>query len=222
MLAGAGFQSCEKETTAGFTDITIYPVLEVLGDPVLVVNKGEPYEDAGAYAELDGEDVTGDIVIQSNVNTDEAGIYSVRYAITNADGFTVNGSRTVYVADPTPSVITSGFKTVGSGTNRSGGTGTVAYSGYPVIVLQTEPGIFYITDFFGGYYEVRAGYGPAYAMKGRFKLNADNTLSLIESGVDGWGDSLDGLSSASFDPGSGTIRFTASYAGTYDFNVILN
>ncbi|PPL04655.1 BT_2262 family domain-containing protein [Parapedobacter indicus] len=222
VLAGIGFQSCEKETTAGFTDITIYPVLEVLGDPIVVVNKGESYEDAGTHAELDGEDVTGDVVVRSDVNTDEVGIYSVNYSITNADGFTVTGARTVYVTDPTPSVITPGLKTVSVGTNRSGGGAVTAYSGYPVVILQTEPGIFYITDYFGGYYEVRAGYGPAYAMKGSFKLNADNTLSLIESGVDGWGDSLDDLSSASVDPGTGAIRFTASYAGTYNFNVILN
>jgi hypothetical protein len=219
---GIGFQGCEKETTAGFTDITIYPVLEVLGDPIVFTNKGEPYEDAGVSAELDGEDVVDQVVVQSNVNTDEPGIYSVNYSITNADGFTVTGSRTVCVTDPTPSTITAGIKTVSAGTNRSGGTGVVAYSGYPVLILQMEPGIFYITDFFGGYYEVRAGYGPAYAMKGNFKLNANNTLTLIDSGVDGWGDSLDGISNASVDPATGTIKFTASYAGTYNFNVILN
>src|SRR5690606_24076119 len=105
LLTGVGFQSCEKETTAGYTDITIYPVLEVLGEPVVIVNKGEAYEDPGAYAELDGEDISGDVVVQSNVNTNEAGIYSVKYTVTNADGFAVNGSRTVYVADPTPSPI---------------------------------------------------------------------------------------------------------------------
>lgn len=221
-LAGVGIQSCEKDTTAGFTDITVYPVLEVLGDPVVIVDKGEPYEDAGVSATLDEEDVTDQVNIQSNVNTDEAGIYSVRYSITNADGFTVNGSRTVYVTDPTPSVITTGVRTVASGTHRSGGAGTVAYSGYSVVILQLEPGVFYISDFFGGYYEVRAGYGSAYAMTGSFKLNANNTLSLIESGIQGWGDSLDGLSGGSVDPETGTIRFTASYVQTYDFNVILN
>lgn len=221
-LASAGMQSCEKETTGGFTKVTIYPVLEVLGDPVVIVNKGETYEDAGALAELDGEDVSSDVIVQSNVNTDQAGIYSVRYAITNADGFTVNGSRTVYVSDPTPSAITPGVKTVAAGTNRAGGAAGVPYSGYSVILLQLEPGTFYISDFFGGYYEVRAGYGPSYAMTGRFKLNADNTLSLVQSSVAGWGDSLDDLTGGSVNPETGTISFTASYAGTYDFNVILN
>src|SRR5690606_9668714 len=120
------------------TDITIYPVREVLGEPVVIVNKGEAYEDPGAYAELDGEDISGDVVVQSNVNTNEAGIYSVKYTVTNADGFAVNGSRTVYVADPTPSPIASGVKTVQAGSSRTGGTGAVPYSGYPVVVLQTE------------------------------------------------------------------------------------
>lgn len=215
---------CKKVTTAGFTQITYYPTLEVLGNPVVITPLGLDYVDAGAKAVLQGEDVTSEIVTTSNVDTSVGGVYTVSYQITNKDGYSRTASRTVYVADTTPSVITTGMHTVAAGTNRvviSSGV-TVNYSGYPVLLLQTAPGVFYISDFLGGYYDKRAGYGSNYAMTGYFKVNADNTLSLISSHIIGWGDSLDELNNASVDPVTGKITFSAVYAGSYSFNVILN
>jgi BT_2262-like, C-terminal domain/Bacterial surface protein, Ig-like domain len=215
---------CKKVTTAGFTQITYYPTLEVLGDPVVITPLGIAYVDAGAKAVLQGEDVSSEIVTTSNVDSNVGGVYTVSYKITNKDGYSRSASRTVYVADTTPSVITTGIHTVAAGTNRvviASGV-TVNYSGYPVLLLQTAPGVFYISDFLGGYYDKRAGYGSNYAMTGYFKVNADNTLSLISSHIIGWGDSLDELNNASVDPVTGKITFSAVYAGSYSFNVILN
>ena len=217
MLTLVLLQGCKKVTTEGFTTVTSYPVITVSGDASIFIKAGEAYVEPGVAATLNGEDVTEDLDIKSTVNTQKPGKYSVTYAMTNADGFKAEQSRTVYVYDATPSAIASKFYTVAAGSNRNGST---AYSGYPVAVYQVAPGVFNISDFLGGYYEYRAGYGSAYAAEGSFKLNADNTLSLVSSSVAGWGDELDELKDGAVSA-DGTITFTAAYAGAYDFNVIL-
>ncbi len=224
VLAAAGFSSCDDESTAGYTRITYYPTLEVLGESELIVAKGEAYVDAGAYAELNGEDVTSQVIVESNVNTSVGGVYSVSYKITNEDGFFVTGSRTVYVVDQTPSIITSGSHTIASGTHRINlnSDARTDFSGYTITILQVEPGVFYISDFMGGYYDQRAGYGSNYAMTGYFQLNADNTITPTSSYVAGWGDSMDVMTTSSVDPSTGQISYSLEYAGFLEFNVIIN
>lgn len=212
-LSIIGLMSCENETTAGFTRITYYPTLEVLGDPVVIINKGTAYNDEGAKSVLNGEDITNQIVVQSNVDVNKTGIYNVNYSVTNADGFSVKGSRTVYVIDPTPSALESGEYMVSTGSYRLRAGAIIKYSGYPITILQMEPGKFFITDFLGGYYDQRAGYGSSYAATGFFKLNADNTITLISSSVAGWGDSLSDLVDGKYDPATKVISWEAQYAG---------
>lgn len=211
-------QSCKKETTAGYTDVTVYPVIKLNGEPTVFINSGEDFDDPKASAFLDGVDVSDKLVIKSTVNKDEIGKYSVSYSMVNADGFKVEQIRSVYVVDPTPSSLSSAVYIVQEGTNRNG---TTAYSGYPIVIYQSAPGIFAISDFLGGYYDQRAAYGPAYAAVGTFKLLSDNTLELVSSSVEGWGDELDELKNGVNDPVDGRISFTAAYGGQYDFNVIL-
>ncbi|SEN65434.1 protein of unknown function [bacterium A37T11] len=216
-------QACKKETSDGLTAITYYATLNLLGDEIVSVDKGSTYEDAGVYAEMQGEDITDQVKTTSDVNTAEIGLYHINYSVVNAEGFTVTASRIVCVNDPTSTPIKSGGYTVKAGTNRLtiATAVTTPYSGYPLVIYQVEPGVFYISDFLGGYYDVRAGYGSTYAMVGHFKLNSNNTITMIDSSIAGWGDSLDGVTKGKFDPATGRISFTASYAGSYDFNVII-
>ncbi|MBN2635743.1 MAG: DUF5012 domain-containing protein [Prolixibacteraceae bacterium] len=224
LFAIAGLSGCDEETTAGLTEITYYPTLEVLGEPVIFVDLGDTYVDTGAVAILNGEDITDEIEIISNVNTAEAGVYSVNYKVLNDEGFAVTGSRTVYVADPTPSIISSGVHTTAVGTQRfwlSSGA-IVPFSGYEIVILQTAPGEFYITDFMGGYYDQRVGYGSNFAMEGTFKVNEDNTITALSSFVPGWGDSLDYLSEGTVDPVTGQISYKLGYAGLMEYTIIIN
>ena len=102
-LVALSFASCDKETE-GVTGITIYPVLELEGESTLIVDKGTPFEEPGYTATLDGEDVSDQVVVNSDVDTNTSGIYSVSYTITNSDGFSKNASRTVVVLDPSDDV----------------------------------------------------------------------------------------------------------------------
>lgn len=223
-LGVIGMTSCKDVTTEGFTDITYYPKLTVLGEETVLVNKGDSYQDAGATADLNGEDVSDEIETVSDVNTAEAGVYSVNYKIVNPDGFAVTASRTVYVADPTPSPIRNGVHTTLDGTFRFwlSSSAIVNFSGFDVTILQIEPGVFYITDFMGGYYDQRVGYGSNFAMGGTFRVNEDNTITLLTSYVPGWSDSADYLKDGTVDPVTGQITYKLGYAALMEYTIFID
>ncbi|HEY5510877.1 MAG TPA: immunoglobulin-like domain-containing protein, partial [Prolixibacteraceae bacterium] len=76
ILVIAGLSGCDKDTTAGFTEITYYPTLEVLGSSSVIAPLGQTYVDAGVKAELQGEDVTSEVTTSSTVDSNVGGVYS--------------------------------------------------------------------------------------------------------------------------------------------------
>jgi len=222
-----GLSSCDNETTDGLTSITYYATLEMQGEDTVYVSLGDDYEDAGCTAVMQGEDVSDQIVTVSNVDTNTGGEYSVTYSVTNEDGFSSSVSRVVFVFDTTTSVISNSFYTVQDGTSRTytdsdtGESTTTEFSGYSILIYQTSPGVFYISDFLGGYYDKYKDYGSAYAMTGTFQLNEDNTITLISSSISAWGDSLDYIENGKVDPSTGEISFDLSYAGVITSHIIL-
>ncbi|MDR0506357.1 MAG: DUF5012 domain-containing protein [Dysgonamonadaceae bacterium] len=224
LLCGLVFAGCKDITTEDPSKITYFVDFEILGDKTFLVEKGEAFVDPGVIAKEGDVDVTANVKVENNVNTNELGVYKVTYSAINVDGFPASASRTVVVYNPAVSVDISGAYTVSAGSHRLAITSgaQVAYSGYPVNIVKTAPGIFYVSDFFGGYYAVRAGYGSSYAMTGYISLNEDNTIDLLSSLVNGWGDSLDDLADATYDPATETVAWGAKYVASYSFNVILN
>ncbi len=214
--------SCDDDSTKDMSQITYFVDLEIEGDVDLFWPKGTSFVDPGYTAFLNGEDIHNDVVITGSVNSDEAGIYNLKYAAVNDDGFTKELYRTVYVYDPTESPIVSTIYAGSKDNYRSHATvGTTPYgNSYPVVIFQTEPGVFYVSDFFSGYYDKRAGYGSAYAMTGTFKLKEDNTLEAVSSHIDGWGDSIDGLT-GKYDPDTESFYWEVGYAGSMTFYITL-
>ena len=87
---------------------TAPPVIMLVGDPVVVIECGEDYEELGATADdvCDG-DLTEEIEIDdSDVDTGAVGIYTIRYTVTDGGDNTTEETRTVEVIDTTPPVIT--------------------------------------------------------------------------------------------------------------------
>lgn len=217
------FSACEDETSQDPSTITYYATLELQGDELLFWDMNTPYVDPGYVSEMQGEDVTDQVVVTGNVDYTKAGIYDLVYTMTNKDGFSVTRSRTVMVSDPTPSPIASGYWTVAPGSYRDyWGSSQTPFSGYQVIILQLNPGHFYISDFMGGYYDQRAGYGSDYAMVGEFQLNADNTITPLKSSVKGWGDAMDEMRNGQCDPETGVVSYEIDYAGAMTFYITLN
>ena len=190
------FGACDKSTD-DTSKVTYFVTLEREGDEKIVLEKGQPFVEPGYYAEMNGEDITESVQIKGSVDVNTPGIYNLVYAAYNEDGFAKTFTRTVYVADNTAS------------------------PGYEIVIFQMEPGIFYISDFLGGWYDQRAGYGPDYAMVGKFELNDDNTITPLESYVAGWGDSMDQMTNTLLDPATGTLKWTVAYAGQLSFDIIV-
>lgn len=207
------FTGCEDETSQDQSRVTYYATLELKGDATVFWNMGEPYVDPGYVAELQGEDVTDQVVTEGQVDVNTPGIYSLVYKITNADGFSVTESRTVMVADPTESPVSSGYWTTDAESYRNYNGVTKYGSAYPVVILQMAPGRFYISDFLAGWYDQRAAYGAAYAMVGEFQLNEDNTITPLKSSVAGWGDSMNEMIDGKYDPATGSITWCVVYGG---------
>lgn len=221
-LSMTALTSCNDDNDQ-LTDsrLTYYPVLEIQGDEFLQVPIGSTYNEQGCKATLNGEDYTSNVRTEGSVDSNQAGLYYITYSATNPDGFTVSATRTVAVCDPTITTDISGTYTTQDGSYRNYNGTITNYAGYSVKIKKAAPGIFYVSDFLGGWYDQRAGYGSAYAMTGYFQLLADNSLVQLSSYVAGWGDSADYCEGAKYDPATGTISYVVGYAGIMAFNVIL-
>lgn len=204
--------SCEK-TTEGLTRITYYPTLEILGESTVILNVGETYTDEGCYAELQGEDVSSEVIATSNVDNSTPGVYSISYIIYNTDGFSTTASRTVYVVDP------DNIATLYLGESMAG---TRHYYDALIYITDNGDGTYHLDDLMGGFqfYGLNPGFEPTYDFHAEvdFQINADNSISLT-SEVGSWyfgdtGDVVLGLNSGSYDSATKTFTLDVDYGGT--------
>lgn len=220
-VAVLSLYSCSGDEEYTDTTLTYYVSLDLQGDELVQVPVGTAYTDAGCKAELNGEDYTSKIVTTGldKVDVNAIGLYTVTYSATNIDGYSNSVERTVAVCNPAVTTDLTGTYTTVEGTYRDRAGTQTPYTGYSVSISQIAPGIFYVSDMFGGYYDQRAGYGSSYALHGYWQLLTDGTLKAISGGVDGWGDSYDSFT-GSYDAATGTIAVCTTYAGM-DFHVVL-
>ena len=209
--------SCTDKTSFDDSKITYYVTFAMSGDQTMSVPVGIAYVDPGVKAMEGTKDVTAEMKITGTVNSNLVGYYPITYSSVNADGFASSTTRTVFVYDPTITTDISGTYLLASGSYRLNLStkAHTAFSGYTVKLTTIAPGIFSVSDFFAGYYEYRAGYGSAYEMAGYVSLNQDNSIKLLYSKVSSWGDSLNSLANASFNPSTNTIHYEATYANAY-------
>lgn len=218
------FIGCEEITTEDPSRLTHYVAFELKGDAIQLVTVNTPFVDPGVNATLKGADALSRVEVSGAVDANTIGLYKVTYSAENEDGYTTSISRTVIVCNPAITADMSGTYKVAAGSHRMRLGTKVSFSGYPITVTKVAPGFFSVSDFFGGYYYPRlaaSGYSVVYTATGYVALNSDNTLSLLSSGVKGWGDALDGMENGKYDPTAGTIYWEASYAGSMTFFITL-
>ncbi|MDR1023468.1 MAG: DUF5012 domain-containing protein [Prevotellaceae bacterium] len=209
-LAIAGLQSCDKETSGGLTRITYYPAITILGDEVVMVNKGETYIDAGIYVELNGEDVTNRSEVVSTVDANTVGVYTVSYkSVTNADGFFATASRSVFVVDR---------NSLASVYLSESEYGTRHYYGAPVYIEENPNGTYTIDDLAGGFYfwGRYPGYEPTYDFhcEATLKLNGDNSIELVDyAGEWYWDPDYPTITTGTYDPATGKVTLTLDFGG---------
>ena len=209
--------SCTKESE-GLTRITYYPVLELEGETTMLVDKGSNFTEPGYTATLNGEDVSADVKIESDVNTSKSGIYSVVYSIMNSDGFSSVAKRTVIVFDFEDPV--EGIYTVDPSSYRLYNGAQLAFGrAFQIYVLANGDGTYLVDDILGGWYCQRAGYGTDYAMQATISISG-GSVNLINSYIPGWGDSLVDWADGSF--ADGTLSYTAVYVSGMEFHITMS
>lgn len=211
-----GLCSCTKLTTEGVTRITTYPVLTLNGETTMIIDKGGKFEEPGYSAELEGEDVTDQVTVSTNLDVTTSGVYSIKYSIKNADGFVSSASRKLIVLDTKDAI--EGIYLVDPESNRNGST---KYGGpFEILILNAGDGSYWCEDLLGGWYMLRAGYGSDYAMEAYLSFDESGKATLLESHVAGWGDSADSFD-GSIDVSTGTFTYKVVYATDYTFNVTM-
>lgn len=209
--------SCEKESE-GLTGTTYYPILEIEGETTIFIDKGGSFVEPGYSAVLNGADVTDQVVVLNNADYEKSGIYTVKYVITNADGFSASASRQIIVLDPNDAV--EGIYVVDPTSYRDY-KGNIVNYGRPFEFLVFNKGEYYqFTDIFAGWYAQRAGYGSNYEMKANVSLDAEGNMTLLASYIQGWGDSCDGMGADSkYNFDTHTFTYNVDYASLMTFNV---
>ncbi len=82
-------------------DDTEAPVLSLEGDTELYIKVGGQYDEPGYTASDNADgDVTDRVTVENNVNCEIAGVYEVRYTVSDAAGNTATQTRTVTVYVP--------------------------------------------------------------------------------------------------------------------------
>lgn len=222
-LASIGFSSCSDDEELTDSKITYYPEMDIQGDKFTILPIGTPYVDKGCKGTLLGEDCTSGIVTEGveDVDYNTAGLYYVTYFYTNKDGYLTKAKRTVAVCDPSITTDIEGKYKVQSGSYRANNSAQEEFAKYSVTIEKVAPALFYISDLLGGYYDQGRGYGSSTAMTGYIQLLSDNTIKVLSSHVDAWGDSLDSFENGKYDPTTGEITFDVAYASQMTFHIIL-
>ena len=214
--------SCSKDSE-GLSKIIEYPKITVLGDAFYVSPLGQPFVDPGCTVEYNGGDYTSNLVVigADEIDINTAGLYDVIYSATSPDGYTWSESRTVAVCDPSITTDISGTWNVdGAKSYRFRNGAEEAFGGaYSIKLTKLAPGIFKVSDMFGGWYDQRAGYGSRYACVGNVQLTADNEVIGLSSSVAGWGDSLDAFYNGAYDPDKNALTWECDYAQSMTFHV---
>lgn len=213
--------SCDKDSE-GLSTIVDFPKLTIQGDEFYISPIGQQFVDPGCTATFQGQDYTANVVSSGVVDINTAGLYPVTYSATGPNGYSWSESRTVAVCDPSITTNLAGTWTLQSVSYRNyNGTEAAFGSEYSIKITQLAPGIFHCSDFFGGWYDQRAGYGARYACVGNFQLTADGGINILSGNVAGWGDSIDDAQNASYDAETNTLTWDVYYAGSMFFHVVL-
>lgn len=219
-LATVSLASCDDESTAGLTRITYYPELTMEGPATVYVDKGTTFTDPGYSAILDGEDVTDQVQVNSNVNMAASGVYSISYAVTNDDGFSSTASRTVVVTDPNDPI--EGIYDTDPNSYRSYNGVTPYGASYVILIFNNGDGTYTLQDMLGGWYWYRANYGTDYALEGIISVPGDGTFTLISSFLIGWGDEANYMANGRHDAATGTFSWQLNYTDySMDFFVTM-
>ena len=234
LLAGVllGMTSC-NDGKDELTDsrLTYYADLKMQGDEFMLVPVGSFFVDPGCTATLAGEDISNEITVvgADDVDTQTLGFYEITYTAYGSDGYPASVTRTVCVYDPTVEINISGTYNVDMNSSIYQGARTfaerAAFYGNTtqctgITFEEVVPGIYYVNDIFGGWYDQIRGYGSRYDMTAYVSVDNDGNIGLLSSYIAGWGDGIDYLDEGTYE--DGTISYSLCYAGQIYMDIVLD
>ena len=211
--------------------LTYYADLQMQGDEFMLVPVGSNFVDPGCTGTLAGEDITDKIIIDGadDVDTNTLGFYYITYSAVGSDGYPASVERTVCVYDPSVTLDISGVydvdmnnswyqkaRTYADRAAYYGNTSQCTGITFDMIV----PGIYFVNDIFGGWYDQIRGYGSRYDMTAYVSVDNDGNIGLLSSYIAGWGDGIDYLDDGKFE--DGVISYSLCYAGQIYMDLVLN
>jgi len=197
--------SCADNDTEGVSSVTNYPIITINGPSEVILDQGDDYTDGGAVSmEGDTEIETttsygGGTYFFAPFSTDEPDKYTITYSAVNQDGFAGSALKTVIVKPTSGDLVNdiSGLYIMDVLRNNGAGGNGFKY----LYIVKTGANTYKASDAIGGYYDIRAGYGAAYAA--RFTITANdigsNDFSIDPAYTIGWG------SAYSFTPTNFTV-----------------
>jgi len=132
--------SCQKtvvqtDTQVGISKITYYATITMNGDVYMATPLGTPFVDPGATAATSaGTSVP--VVVQGSVDETTAGIYTLNYVATNADGFSVTTARHIAVYDTD----------AGAAANDLSGSYARSTNGSLAVWTKIAPGVYEVVN----------------------------------------------------------------------------
>lgn len=209
-MATLGLISCNDDHDQ-LTDsrVTYFANLELLGDEVIEINVGETFTDPGYIATEGEEDITSKVKVTGSVDTSKGGFYTLTYSVSNKDNFSVEASRLVMVKNP---------NSLASAYYGESQYGSRHYYDAPITITDRGNGTYLIDDLAGGFYCYGRypGYEPTYDFhcEAVIKLNADNTIELVQVGDWYWAPTFPTITSGSYDPETGTVTLIEDFSGS--------
>ena len=199
--------SCNDDESEGKSRITYYAILELNGDECMTTQLGSAFSDPGCTATMGGEDVSDQVVSSGSVDTNKLGFYTLNYSVVNPDGFPASATRTVAVVDK------NNFASTYFGESQYGSR---HYFNAPISIYDNGDGTYTIEDLLGGFYCYGRypgydAYGYDFFLDAVIKLNADNSIELVEYGEWYWKDDVPTLLNGSYDPTTGTVSLDMDF-----------
>ena len=202
--------SCD-ESTQDTSKITYYVEFDMLGDEIMLVEKGSTYIEPGVIA-MEGEnDISESIQTIGTVDPSQAGLYEIEYKAKNVDGFASSITRSVIVYEGTLSTTDISGEYKSATTLDAGSQQSTQYSGGTVIITKVANGTFKVSCLLGSWYLVRY---PGYNMgaPGIIQLFEDNSIVNLGGIQQYWLDKVTDAGGSYYDPATKHVHLNSAYA----------
>ncbi len=174
--------SCDKESL-GVSKVTTYALMELNGDPVMFWAMNTPFVDPSCTAFVGTEDISSQVIAETDLDVTAGGPYTINYKVKNEDGFWAYATRQVYVYDATAPLNGK----YASRIRRNYNNANVNRGPFNILVFGVGGNNYWVQDLLGGWYAIGSNYGPAYLGSGIIKLNGDNTFTVESADALPWG-----------------------------------